>query len=80
MDNRNLNLPPEQERRMLAFRRRQVHAMSPAQRMELHSMLQQQAFAMMSSNPVALAAYVRRNHQQRRISNVRRLEATMKKG
>lgn len=68
----------EQTQRVLAFRRRQAHAMSPCARLELSATLQQQAFDSMQSNPAAVEAFVRRNHHQRRISNVRSLEAKMK--
>lgn len=69
----------EQTQRVLAFRRRQAHAMSPAARLELLVTLQQQAFNSMRSNPAAVEAFVRRNHHQRRLSNVRRLEAEMRR-
>ena len=53
--------------------------MTPSERLELHATLQQQAFASMRSNSAAMEAFIRRNHQQRRISSVRRLEAEMRK-
>ncbi|MCA9159772.1 MAG: hypothetical protein KDA72_15665 [Planctomycetales bacterium] len=69
----------EQMQRVLAFRRQQAHAMSTSARLELLATLQQQAFNSMHSNPAAVEAFVRRNHHQRRLSNVRRLEAEMRR-
>ena len=79
MNELNFTSMAEQTQRALAFRRRQAHAMSPSARLELLATLQQQAFSSMCSNPAALETFVRRNHHQRRIANVRRLEAEMRK-
>lgn len=79
MNEPNFTSITEQTQRVLAFRRRQAHALSPSARLELLATLQRQAFNSMCSNPTALEAFVRRNHHQRRISNVRRLEAEMRK-
>lgn len=59
----------------IAFRRKQAWLMTPEARMTLSNELSRQAFAMLEINPCARREFVRRNHHQRRISNVRRLEA-----
>jgi hypothetical protein len=59
------------------FRRRQSHAMTPAQRLSAFLVLQRQAEQTLAANPAAVVAFHRRNRQQRRQANVRRLEAIM---
>lgn len=47
--------------------------MTPTQRMEVAAELQRSAWKMLQSNPVAMQAFVARNHHQRRQSNAVKL-------
>ncbi len=61
-----------------AWRRKQMHALTPEECLALSRQLQQAAIATMRSNPKAVEAFIKRNHHQRRASNVKRLEMEMK--
>lgn len=55
-------------------RLRRDRLLTPQQRLQRFEQLQEIAFQMLRSNPQALLAFHKRNHHQRRISQVKELE------
>ena len=60
--------------RMVRFRRRQMWALTPDERLAHAASLRDQAFAEMAQNPDAVAAFHARQRRKRRLSVVDRLE------
>lgn len=56
-------------------RLRRARALSPEKRLELADQLSQFAMRQLKQNPVALAAYVKRQHRNRRESTARHFES-----